>query len=157
MAAMELLRCGKDLEVRGEVDKAEEMYRLALAADPEHADTLSQLGLLMQTVRSNNDAAENMYVRALKADPSHMDTLQNYAIFLEEVRGDVAGAEKMYNIALNTHAQTVAHDDSARPKRTEPHPISISLPAPAVLLGVPRHARADARHSPGRRGIRRDR
>lgn len=37
MAAMELLRCGKDLEVRGEVDKAEEMYRLALAADPEHA------------------------------------------------------------------------------------------------------------------------
>ena len=37
MAALELLRCGKDLEGRGEVDKAEEMYRLALAADPEHA------------------------------------------------------------------------------------------------------------------------
>jgi len=57
MAAMELLRCGKDLEGHGEVDKAEEMYRLALAADPEHAGwPLSQDGA--EFYFSGRDAAD---------------------------------------------------------------------------------------------------
>eukprot|EP00960_Hanusia_phi_P016506 486397-Hanusia_phi.AAC.2 len=102
--AQEFCRQGRQEERRGNVERAEEYYRLALLADENHADTLAAYGHFLHTHTFDYDGAENMYKRSLRANPTHLDTLQNYAVFLEDVRGDMQRAEKLYNIALSMTA-----------------------------------------------------
>ncbi|EKX50174.1 hypothetical protein GUITHDRAFT_135356 [Guillardia theta CCMP2712] len=102
--AQELCRQGLQEERRGNCERAEEYYRLALIADENHADTLAAYGHFLQTYTSDYDRAESLYKRSLSVNPTHLDTLQNYAVFLENVRGDMQRAEKLYNIALTMTA-----------------------------------------------------
>ncbi len=85
----------------GDLDAAEAMFRLALKADPEHADHLSDYALFLEAERKDMDAAERMYERALDADPNDAHTLGHYATFLAAEREDLDAAERMYKRALD--------------------------------------------------------
>ena len=54
--------------VRGDYDRAEEMYKRAIEADPAHAYSLRKYAHFLQYVRHNYDRAEEMYRRFIEAD-----------------------------------------------------------------------------------------
>ena len=90
LAAMEK-RCGTDRERAvvwfflarcytqdGEPDRAEQIYRQALAADPEFSSAWSNLGVLLQSRRRYAEAEECM-IRAQTQDPANAVKLCNLA------------------------------------------------------------------------------
>jgi hypothetical protein len=134
MAANELLRHGKDLESRGEAEKAEEMYRLAIAADPDHAGS-AMPGKRLHCVHA---AESRQFMRSSDSDPPYLafarglqsglraedwilcircadlcpgsDTLSQLGLLLQNVKKDNNGAEGMYKRALAanpTHMETL--------------------------------------------------
>lgn len=83
---------------RRDLDRAEAMYRRAIAADPE-ALFLCNFATFLCDERRDLDGAEASYQAALELDPEHALSLCNYATFLFEERGDAAAAEAMYRRA----------------------------------------------------------
>jgi tetratricopeptide (TPR) repeat protein len=55
------------------------MYERAVAADPNHANSLGDFANFLRFVRGDQDRAEEMYERAVAADPNHANNLGNYA------------------------------------------------------------------------------
>ena len=72
-------------------DLTDQLYTLALEADPQHAPTLGNYAVFLTAVRGDHDAAEAMYKRALEADPQHANTLGNYARLLFIIGQDEEG------------------------------------------------------------------
>ena len=54
--------------VRGDYDRAEEMYKRAIEADPDHANNLGNYAVFLKNARRDYDRAEEMYKRAVEAD-----------------------------------------------------------------------------------------
>ena len=54
--------------VRRDYDRAEEMYKRAVEADPNNANSLGNYADFLETVRRDYDRAEEMYKRAVEAD-----------------------------------------------------------------------------------------
>jgi Tfp pilus assembly protein PilF len=86
--------------VRKEQDRAEEVYKQALAADPRHPNNLGNFAVFLSTVRKDQDRAEETYKEALAIDPDHVSVLGNYAAFLSSARRDPDRAEEVYKQAL---------------------------------------------------------
>jgi tetratricopeptide (TPR) repeat protein len=86
-------------------DLTDQLYTVALEADPQRAPTLGNYANFLTDVRGDHDAAEAMYKRALEADPQHANNLRNYANLLGAVRGDHDAAEAMYKRALEADPQ----------------------------------------------------
>ncbi|MEH6698922.1 MAG: tetratricopeptide repeat protein [Brevundimonas sp.] len=82
------------------MDGAEAIYKRALDAEPDNADTLSDYAVFLWQVRKDMDGAETLHKRALDADSDNAKTRGNYADFLSEVRKDMDGAEELYKRAL---------------------------------------------------------
>lgn len=82
-------------------DKAEEYYKRALEADPNHANNLGNYANFLKTIREDYDKAEEYYKRALEADPNHAGNLGNYANFLWYTRKGYDNAEEYYKRALD--------------------------------------------------------
>ncbi len=82
------------------MDRAEEFYKRAIAADPKHANTLGNYAIFLRNERKDMDRAEEFYKRAIAADPEHANNLGNYANFLCDERKDMDRAEEFYKRAI---------------------------------------------------------
>ena len=78
-----------------------DMFKLALKANPNNAITLGAYALFLETVRGDIDQAQDMYQQAIDADPTNANNLGGYAVFLEHERGDMDQAQDMYQRAIN--------------------------------------------------------
>jgi tetratricopeptide (TPR) repeat protein len=96
--------------VRGEHDRAEELYERAIAADPNNAQSLGNYAIFLTDVRGKHDRAEELYQRAIAADPNNANNLGNYARLLLELHKDIRA------LALIHQARSAAGagDDSLR-------------------------------------------
>ena len=72
------------------------MYKRAVEADPNNANSLGNYADFLETVRRDYDRAEEMYKRAVEADPKYAWGLRKYAHFLQYVRHNYDRAEEMY-------------------------------------------------------------
>ena len=68
--------------MRGEHDRAEDLYERAIAADPDNANNLGNYATFLTDVRGEHDRAEDLYEQAIAADPDKANNLGNYATFL---------------------------------------------------------------------------
>ena len=71
---------------------------MALKADPNHAETHSNYGILLKQ-QGRKEEAEEQYKLALKADPNHTAAHSNYGNLLVE-QGRKEEAEEQYKLAL---------------------------------------------------------
>ena len=71
---------------RKDYDKAEEYYRRAVEADPNHANNLGNYATFLKNQRKDYDKAEEYYRRAVEADPKHATNLGNYANFMRSAK-----------------------------------------------------------------------
>ncbi len=70
--------------LRGELVEAERLYREILASEPNHVDTLNNLGAICaRTARSGE--AKALLERVLARDPTHVDALNNLGGILAEL------------------------------------------------------------------------
>jgi hypothetical protein len=90
---------GAALEMRGELDAAEQRYHRALNRDPDNADTRYHLGNLSR-VRGRPDAAMDHYRAALQARPDHDSARGNLGFLLYE-RGDWGAALSELELAVS--------------------------------------------------------
>jgi tetratricopeptide (TPR) repeat protein len=81
--------------------EAIEAYRRALAADPEHADSLCNLGSIYYC-QGRRTEARACFERALAADPAHLEANLNLATLLEE--------EERNETALRHYKRALAAD-----------------------------------------------
>ena len=91
--------------VRQDVSRARDMYERAAAADPSHANNLSNFGLFLCDVAHEPASAEAMYEAALEAEPDHANAAYNYAVLLDSALKDVPRAEAMYRRVLECDAK----------------------------------------------------
>ncbi|NEX59724.1 O-linked N-acetylglucosamine transferase, SPINDLY family protein [Noviherbaspirillum galbum] len=63
----------------GLFDEAEQCFRQALAAKPDHVDALSNLGVILHTHKNRPDEAIVLYRKALALDPSSVRIAENLA------------------------------------------------------------------------------
>lgn len=76
--AQKLYRLALQAWRRGDAARAEEQLAAVLAADPSHADALSDLGALRQALGRHEEAIV-LYESALAADAKHLRALRNLA------------------------------------------------------------------------------
>ena len=62
-------RDGSPADPVGDLDRAEEMCRRAIEADPDNTDALGDYANFLADYRGDYDRAEEMYRRAIEADP----------------------------------------------------------------------------------------
>jgi tetratricopeptide (TPR) repeat protein len=86
--------------VREDSAGAEVYYKQALAADPTHANNLSNFGLFLSDVQRDPGGAETCYLAALEADPNHANAAYNYAVLLDGALKRHADANAMYRRVL---------------------------------------------------------
>jgi tetratricopeptide (TPR) repeat protein len=94
------------LERSDEYDKAEDVYKRALAAHPKDSLTLVFYGDFLLAHRNNPEHAEEFYKRALEADPSSDYVLASYADLLHQMGKDLDKAEDLYEKALEINPQS---------------------------------------------------
>ena len=80
-------------DVRNKYENAETLYRKAIKLDPNHANSLYNYGVMLDSTRKDYDNAEKYYREAIRANPKHAYALYNLAVLLEEIRKDNDGAE----------------------------------------------------------------
>ena len=71
--------------VRNDYDKAEELYKRAIKADPGHGYSLYNYAVLLEDVRAAYDDAEKYYKLAIEASPNDSLALGDYAAFLKVI------------------------------------------------------------------------
>jgi len=98
VAADALIDQGNAQEDAGNAERAEALYRSAIAKAPRHARAHLNLGIVL-AARDDADGAAAAYEAVLAIDPSHPFGNYNYAR-LAFVRGDHARAESLVGAAL---------------------------------------------------------
>ena len=73
-------------EMKGEFDTAEKMYRLAMEIDPDHANSIYNYAVMLDSGMNSQARAEPLYRRCIEVNPNHSFALYNLAILVEEVR-----------------------------------------------------------------------
>ena len=86
-ASVAVLDADVGLVAAQDFEKAESMYKQALASDPAHPTTLCNYAG-MQRERGNVDAAEALYKRAVASDPSDSVNLCLLGNLLRETKKD---------------------------------------------------------------------
>jgi tetratricopeptide (TPR) repeat protein len=86
-------------EEAGRLDEAREKYETILAARPDHADAMVNLGNLLYLAGAETAAAAR-YLQALGLNPDHVEGNYNLANLLEG-RGELARAAVFYRKALH--------------------------------------------------------
>ncbi len=81
---------------RGDMDRAQEYYLLALAANPKSVNTLFNYANFLTNRREEHDGAQQHYQQALALDPKHADLHFAYAFLLENRLADFDGAQEHY-------------------------------------------------------------
>ncbi|MFA1576588.1 tetratricopeptide repeat protein, partial [Vibrio cyclitrophicus] len=84
---------------KGDVDAAIEQYKHALAINPKHVNTLSNLGTAYAN-KGEFDAAIEQYKHALAINPKHVNTLSNLGTAYAD-KGDADAAIEQYKHALD--------------------------------------------------------
>jgi protein O-mannosyl-transferase len=85
--------------IRQDHDEAEKYYRLAVKADPRHANNLGNFAIFLASIRGAYDEAEQYYRLAVEADPNQANSLANLAGLLF-ARDSVEEAESVWQRAL---------------------------------------------------------
>jgi len=91
------------MDERRDNDETERHFKLAIVADPNHANNIGNYAVLLDKNRGDYDEAERFYKLAVEADANDAHWLSGYAIFLQAQRGNYDEAERFYSraIALN--------------------------------------------------------
>ena len=90
------------------LEKAEEHYKLATAANPKLAEAHSNYAILLKELKRNEDA-EKHYLLAIEANPKYAAVHSNYANLLKELKRN-EDAEKHYLLAIKANPKyAVAH------------------------------------------------
>lgn len=111
---------GIDLETVGALGKAADAYGRALKADPQHIDSMINLGRLHH---DNGDlpAAEQLYRRVLQVDARHPLALFNLGVVLDD-QGSLQQAREAYELALESDPDFAdAHFNLARLHERDGH------------------------------------
>jgi tetratricopeptide (TPR) repeat protein len=69
-------------EIDNKPETAEALYKRAIEADPNHANSLGNYASFLADVRKNHNAAEVFYKRSIEAAPTDSTHLGNYGQFL---------------------------------------------------------------------------
>ncbi|EOD39609.1 hypothetical protein EMIHUDRAFT_200154 [Emiliania huxleyi CCMP1516] len=90
------------VDLGGHEQRAEQLYRVALAAEPEHADAAYNLALLLHDRKTEEavEEAATMYRVAAEAEPERWDAWANLAAALKELRREPLGALHAYERAI---------------------------------------------------------
>jgi len=86
-------------ECVGDWERAEKKYRRVLSRNPDHADTLVNLGNIRHHAARAKEA-ETYYRRALYVDPNHVEANYNLANLLED-RNDLDNAVLFYSKSVH--------------------------------------------------------
>lgn len=81
-------------------ERAEQMYRKAIAELPESHELLGNFAVFLKNIRQQHDEAERLYRRVLELQPDDADYLGNFALFLTDIRQQHDEAERQYQRAL---------------------------------------------------------
>jgi tetratricopeptide (TPR) repeat protein/cellulose biosynthesis protein BcsQ len=92
--------------VRKDHDKAADLYKHAVRADP-NANVLRNYANFLSDIRKDHDTAETFFKRAIEANPTHAYNLGDYAIFLSKIRGNYDKAEEFYKRAIEADTKHV--------------------------------------------------
>jgi tetratricopeptide repeat protein 8 len=87
----------------GDVTLAYQAFKVALAADPGHAEAATNLGVL-EVRRGRMDAAKSLFETAVEAAPQGWEARFNLALLLWRA-GDYAGAFGQVRAVLNVYPQ----------------------------------------------------
>ena len=126
---------GYQTQHRGDLDKAVDLYKLSIAADPAYAAPHNDLGIIYEE-KGWHEQAEKEYGEALRLDPKYVDAYSNLALLYEKLQQK----EKMID-ALKKRIALGAPDDlgteEAKNKleslgvKSEPAP-SVAAPSPSI-------------------------
>ena len=75
----------------------------AIKLDPNHANSLYNYGVMLDSTRKDYDNAEKYYREAIRANPKHAYALYNLAVLLEEIRKDNDGAEEFFQRSVSVN------------------------------------------------------
>lgn len=95
------LRSQDEAEKAAWANKAEELYRQAIAGNPNNANILFNFALLMEHIHKNPDEAEALYRRAIDADPNNVQVLNNLANLMANERKNPDETEALYRRAID--------------------------------------------------------
>ena len=90
-------------------DKAEDLYKQAIALAPNDPAMLGNYANFLKSARRDYDMAESLYKRAVEASPKAAGNLGNYANFLRNVRHDDDAAEAFYKRAVEADPRLGVH------------------------------------------------
>jgi len=85
-------------QANGELDRAEEQFRLAITSRPDYPEAHNNLGFVYE-LRGEPDKAEAEYNLALASKPDYAEAHNNLGIAFSN-RGELDRAEAEYNLAL---------------------------------------------------------
>jgi tetratricopeptide (TPR) repeat protein len=91
---------------KGDLNKAEELYRSAIAHSPNFPIARYNLGVLLYE-KGDTRGAESEFLATVSIDPTHADAIQNLGTLLEQ-RGDYSGAERVFRDAVQANPKSVA-------------------------------------------------
>jgi Tfp pilus assembly protein PilF len=94
--------------VRGDHDRAQDLYERAIETDPTDADILNNYATFLADVSGDHDRAQELYERAIALAPTDATKLHNYAIFLSDERGDYGRADELYERAIEADGTNTA-------------------------------------------------
>jgi protein O-mannosyl-transferase len=89
---------GRQYDLRGRNEEAEELYRKAIRMQPTSPLPFNNLGFLYQKLERYEEA-KAMYEKALELDPSYADALNNLGV-LSEATGKYEEAVRLYDRAI---------------------------------------------------------
>ena len=105
------------LSVKGDHDRAEDLYRRAYEVDPKDAINLCNYAHLVEVFRKDYERAENLYKEALCADPCNVAVLCNYGHLLARSSQDLERAEELLKVScdvLNRETEVVYAQKAVR-------------------------------------------
>lgn len=79
-----LVRDGENLFAQGDFDGAEKLFRQVLESNPNHVDSLNNMGVITHS-RGQREGAIALFTRALIVDPQNQDASQNMTALLSDV------------------------------------------------------------------------
>lgn len=127
---------GYQLQHQGYPDEAAELYRQAIAEDPNYAAPHNDLGVLWEE-KGKLEEAEKEYEAALRIDPNYLDSYSNLSILYEKMQ-----KRDLMITALQKRVTLGKPDDigteEARAKLESLGVITDSLQSPPVPIPSPR-------------------
>jgi Tfp pilus assembly protein PilF len=104
-------RMAKGSRLRGSLfTEAEQLLRVALQDDPQHAHAHGNLGSLLEEHRQDIDGAEHELRLAIECDPQYADAHCDLGCLLMKHRQDIDGAEHELRLAIECDPQhSIAH------------------------------------------------